>query len=207
MWDPIATCSEDRSGSAITNLGHNITEDFCLRLSSGNGAVSVSSALEQKDSSSVLVVALGLCTALISLLLMASLSTTSLSFKAPSIQSTTTRIYQVLRKASSFQSISFGRFQSSKRLRLQISCAAKPETVQKVSDIVKEQLALSADTALTAESKFSALGADSLDTVEIVMALEEKFDISVEETDAQNITTIQEAADLIEDLVQKKPAA
>lgn len=39
------------------------------------------------------------------------------------------------------------------------------------------------------------------------MALEEKFDISVEETDAQNITTIQEAADLIEDLVQKKPAA
>ncbi|CAG7887582.1 hypothetical protein BRARA_A01506 [Brassica rapa] len=136
---------------------------------------------------------------------MASLSATSLSFKAPSIQST--RISQVLRKASTFQSISFGRFQSSKSLRLQISCAAKPETVQKVSDIVKEQLALSADTALTAESKFSALGADSLDTVEIVMALEEKFNISVEEADAQNITTIQEAADLIEDLVQKKPAA
>ncbi|KAF8051680.1 hypothetical protein N665_1684s0016 [Sinapis alba] len=136
---------------------------------------------------------------------MASLSTTSLSFKPPSIQST--RISQVLRKPSSFQSISFGRFQSSKSLRLQISCAAKPETVQKVSDIVKEQLALSADTALTAESKFSALGADSLDTVEIVMALEEKFNISVEESDAQNITTIQEAADLIEDLVQKKPAA
>jgi len=43
--------------------------------------------------------------------------------------------------------------------------------------------------------------------VEIVMALEEKFNISVEESDAQNITTIQEAADLIEDLVQKKPAA
>ncbi|CAH8391787.1 unnamed protein product [Eruca vesicaria subsp. sativa] len=84
---------------------------------------------------------------------------------------------------------------------------AKPETVQKVSDIVREQLALSADTALTAESKFSALGADSLDPVEIVMALEEKFDISVEESDAQNITTIQETADLIEDLVQKKPAA
>jgi len=76
-----------------------------------------------------------------------------------------------------------------------------------VSDIVKEQLALAADVPLTAESKFSALGADSLDTVEIVMALEEKFNISVEESDAQNITTIQEAADLIEDLVQKKPAA
>ncbi|CAF2027962.1 hypothetical protein Bca4012_080312 [Brassica carinata] len=136
---------------------------------------------------------------------MASLSTSSLSFKAPSVQST--RTSQVLRKPLSFQPISFGRFQSSKNLRLQISCAAKPETVQKVSDIVREQLALSADTALTAESKFSALGADSLDTVEIVMALEEKFNISVEEADAQNITTIQEAADLIEDLAQKKPAA
>ncbi|CAF2131271.1 BnaA03g47100D [Brassica napus] len=136
---------------------------------------------------------------------MASPSTSSLSFKAPSIQST--RTSQVLRKPLSFQPISFGRFQSSKNLRLQISCAAKPETVQKVSDIVREQLALSADTALTAESKFSALGADSLDTVEIVMALEEKFNISVEEADAQNITTIQEAADLIEDLAQKKPAA
>ncbi|AEE84997.1 Acyl carrier protein 4 [Arabidopsis thaliana] len=146
---------------------------------------------------------------------MASLSTTSLSFKAPS-----TTISQVLRKASSSQSVTFGRFTSStKSLRLQISCAAKAETVQKVSDIVKEQLALAADVPLTAESKFSALGADSLDTVcytlsvsyhchvEIVMALEEKFNISVEESDAQNITTIQEAADLIEDLVQKKPAA
>ncbi|XP_010448484.1 PREDICTED: acyl carrier protein 4, chloroplastic-like [Camelina sativa] len=136
---------------------------------------------------------------------MASLSTTSLSFKAPS-----TRISQVLRKGSSFQSVAFGRFASSTSktsLRLQISCAAKAETVQKVSDIVKEQLALTADTPLTAESKFTALGADSLDTVEIVMALEEKFNISVEESDAQNITTIQEAADLIEDLVQKKPAA
>ncbi|CAN8230605.1 unnamed protein product [Cochlearia groenlandica] len=130
---------------------------------------------------------------------MASLSTNSLSFKAPSIKSTT--VSQVLSKGLSFQSISFGRF------RLQISCAAKAETVEKVSDTVKQQLALSADTPLTPETKFSALGADSLDTVEIVMALEEKFDTSVEESDAQNITTIQEAADLIEDLVQKKPAA
>ncbi|CAN8273967.1 unnamed protein product [Cochlearia groenlandica] len=137
---------------------------------------------------------------------MASLSTTSLSFRAPSIQQST-RISQVLRKASSFQSMAFGRYRSSKSIGLQISCVAKPETVQRVSDIVKEQLALSSDIALTSESKFSALGADSLDTVEIVMALEEKFDISVEETDAQNITTIQEAADLIEDLVLKKPVS
>jgi len=42
---------------------------------------------------------------------------------------------------------------------------AKPETVKKVCDIVKKQLALSEDSAVTGESKFAALGADSLDTV------------------------------------------
>lgn len=43
--------------------------------------------------------------------------------------------------------------------------------------------------------------------VEIVMALEEEFGISVEEESSQNITTVQEAADMIEKLVQKKPEA
>ncbi|KAG5559980.1 hypothetical protein RHGRI_003312 [Rhododendron griersonianum] len=49
--------------------------------------------------------------------------------------------------------------------RFQISCAAKPETVDKVCEIVRKQLALTADTAVTGDSKFTALGADSLDTV------------------------------------------
>lgn len=42
---------------------------------------------------------------------------------------------------------------------------AKPDTVEKVSKIVKKQLALPDDSAVTGESKFSELGADSLDTV------------------------------------------
>ncbi|RZC60512.1 hypothetical protein C5167_022271 [Papaver somniferum] len=84
---------------------------------------------------------------------------------------------------------------------------AKPETVQKVCEIVRKQLVLSPETELTPESKFSALGADSLDTVEIVMGLEEEFDISVEEDNSQNITTVQEAADLIESIIQKKGEA
>lgn len=71
-------------------------------------------------------------------------------------------------------------------------------------DIVKKQLALADDVALTAASKFSDLGADSLDTVEIVMGLEEEFGISIEEDSSQNITTIQNAADVIEDLVGEK---
>nr|QQG63848.1 Acyl carrier protein [Paeonia delavayi] len=89
--------------------------------------------------------------------------------------------------------------------RFLISCAvAKPQTVEKVCEIVRKQLALPDDSAVTGESKFSALGADSLDTVEIVMGLEEEFGISVEEESAQTIATVQDAADLIEKLIEKK---
>ncbi|KAK2637697.1 hypothetical protein Ddye_025492 [Dipteronia dyeriana] len=84
--------------------------------------------------------------------------------------------------------------------RLRVSCSAKPETVEKVCQIVKKQLALPDDKTVTGESKFAALGADSLDTVEIVMGLEEEFGISVEEDSAQSILTVQDAADLIEKL-------
>ncbi|PKI71414.1 hypothetical protein CRG98_008193 [Punica granatum] len=98
------------------------------------------------------------------------------------------------------------RFPALRTSRFRVSCAAKLETVNKVCEIVRKQLALPPETDLTPESKFSSLGADSLDTVEIVMGLEEEFGISVEEESSQNITTVQEAADLIEKLVQKKEA-
>ncbi|GER56351.1 acyl carrier protein [Striga asiatica] len=81
---------------------------------------------------------------------------------------------------------------------------AKPETVKKVVEIVKCQLALDLDLDVSAETKFATLGADSLDTVEIVMGLEEEFGISVEEESAQSIATIQDAADLIDKLLEKK---
>ncbi|XP_075497457.1 acyl carrier protein 1, chloroplastic-like [Primulina tabacum] len=108
-----------------------------------------------------------------------------------------------LRKAS----LSFGGkgFLNWKRpaLHFRVSCAAKPETVSKVCEIVRKQLALPADRDVTGDSKFATLGADSLDTVEIVMGLEEEFGISVEEESAQSITTVQDAADLIEKLMAK----
>ncbi|KAL5672458.1 hypothetical protein ACJX0J_016764, partial [Zea mays] len=50
-------------------------------------------------------------------------------------------------------------------LRFKICCSAKKETVDKVCSIVKEQLALPDGTAITGESKFAELGADSLDTI------------------------------------------
>ncbi|KAF3457300.1 hypothetical protein FNV43_RR01957 [Rhamnella rubrinervis] len=129
-----------------------------------------------------------------------SMSSLSSSFK-PSL---------VLTSRTNLKSISFSingkRFPVLRSLpgRLQVSCAAKPETVNKVCEIVKKQLALPDNSTVTGESKFAALGADSLDTVEIVMGLEEHFGISVEEDSAQSIATVQDAADLIEDLVAKK---
>ncbi|KAK9919658.1 hypothetical protein M0R45_028244 [Rubus argutus] len=101
-------------------------------------------------------------------------------------------------------SLSFGLQQRSAQLR--VSCAAKPDTVDKVCKIVRKQLALPDDSAVSGESKFSALGADSLDTVEIVMGLEEEFGISVEEESVQSIATVQDAADLIEKLIEKNKA-
>ncbi|OAY27816.1 acyl carrier protein 1, chloroplastic isoform X2 [Manihot esculenta] len=113
---------------------------------------------------------------------------------------------------SSLRSVSLPiRGRSIPSLRLQkgashfrVSCVAKPETLDKVCEIVRNQLALSADAVVNADSKFAVLGADSLDTVEIIMGLEEQFGISVEEERAQSIRTVQDAADLIEDLLEKK---
>ncbi|KAK7317794.1 hypothetical protein RJT34_02324 [Clitoria ternatea] len=74
---------------------------------------------------------------------------------------------------------------------------AKPETIQIVLSAIAKQLSID-DATLTPETKFADLGADSLDIVEIMMTLEEKFDISVGEGGVENISTIQDAADLIE---------
>ncbi|KAK6130480.1 hypothetical protein DH2020_035773 [Rehmannia glutinosa] len=108
---------------------------------------------------------------------------------------------------SRIASLSFsGKGFSSRKLpvlRFRVACAAKPETVNKVIEIVKKQLALPEDRDVSGESTFATLGADSLDTVEIVMGLEEEFGISVEEESAQSIATVQDAADLIEKLLEK----
>ncbi|KAB2005418.1 hypothetical protein ERO13_D11G247900v2 [Gossypium hirsutum] len=115
-------------------------------------------------------------------------------------------------RVSGLKLVSFvnrGRSSLSFRLRpdrLRISCAAKPETVDKVCEIVRKQLALPSDKAVTGESKFAELGADSLDTVEIVMGLEEEFGITVEEDNAQSISTVHDAAELIDKLCGEKSA-
>ncbi|KAE8665297.1 Acyl carrier protein 1 [Hibiscus syriacus] len=79
-----------------------------------------------------------------------------------------------------------------------VSCSlADPETLKTVQTTIAKQLSIDV-SSVTPETKFADLGADSLDTVEIMMALEEQFGVSVGEGGAENIATVQDAADLIE---------
>ena len=69
----------------------------------------------------------------------------------------------------------------------------------RVKEIVVEQLDLDVEASeLSNSSSFvDDLGADSLDTVELVMALEEEFECEIPEEDAEKITTVQQAIDYV----------
>mgnify|MGYP000350743142 CR=1 FL=1 len=68
---------------------------------------------------------------------------------------------------------------------------------QRVKKIVAEQLGVD-EAGVKQESSFvNDLGADSLDTVELVMALEEEFDCEIPDEEAEKITTVQQAVDYI----------
>ncbi|HBS27673.1 MAG TPA: acyl carrier protein [Gammaproteobacteria bacterium] len=67
----------------------------------------------------------------------------------------------------------------------------------RVSKIVVEQLGVKEDEVKLASSFVDDLGADSLDTVELVMALEEEFDTEIPDEEAEKITTVQLAVDYI----------
>ncbi len=68
----------------------------------------------------------------------------------------------------------------------------------RVKEIVADQLGVSADR-VTPDAKFiDDLGADSLDTVELVMALEEEFGAEIPDEDAENLRTVQDAITYIE---------
>ena len=67
-----------------------------------------------------------------------------------------------------------------------------------IKEVVAEQLDVSVDE-IKEDSKFvEDLGADSLDVVELVMALEEEFDIEIPDEDAEKIQTVKDALDYIQ---------
>ncbi len=65
----------------------------------------------------------------------------------------------------------------------------------KVLGIIASQLQIDADQVTPDASFMDDLGADSLDTVELIMALEEEFDIEIPDSDAEKIRTVQDAID------------
>ena len=67
----------------------------------------------------------------------------------------------------------------------------------RVKKIVSEQLGTDEAKVTNKSSFVDDLGADSLDTVELVMALEEEFDTEIPDDDAEKITTVQQAIDYI----------
>jgi acyl carrier protein len=68
---------------------------------------------------------------------------------------------------------------------------------ERVKKIVIEQLGVKEDEVTANASFVDDLGADSLDTVELVMALEEEFETEIPDEDAEKITTVQQAVDYI----------
>ncbi len=75
---------------------------------------------------------------------------------------------------------------------------------QKVREIIVEQLGVDPEQVTHEASFVDDLGADSLDTVELVMALEEEFDLEIPDEDAEKITTVGEAIDYIERNMEKE---
>ena len=70
---------------------------------------------------------------------------------------------------------------------------------ERVKKIIIEQLGVSEDEVLEDASFVDDLGADSLDTVELVMALEEEFECEIPDEEAENITTVKQAMDYVKD--------
>lgn len=72
------------------------------------------------------------------------------------------------------------------------------QILEKVTEIVVDKLNCNADEVTMEANFISDLGADSLDTVELIMEFEKKFEIQIPDQDAQNIKTVGDAVAYIE---------
>ncbi len=74
---------------------------------------------------------------------------------------------------------------------------------QRVKKIVVEQLGVKEDDVRPDASFVDDLGADSLDTVELIMALEEEFEVEISDEDAEKIVTVQDTIDYVKKVTEE----
>jgi len=72
------------------------------------------------------------------------------------------------------------------------------DVTDKIKKIICEQLDVPEEDVVPEASFVDDLGADSLDQVELIMAMEEEFDVSIPDEDAENIGTVQDAIDYVQ---------
>ncbi len=77
--------------------------------------------------------------------------------------------------------------------------AANEDIVERVKRLIAENLGVSFDEVRAEAAFIDDLGADSLDIVELVMAIEKEFDIEIPDEDAEDISTVQDAINYIQD--------
>jgi acyl carrier protein len=80
----------------------------------------------------------------------------------------------------------------------------REELLKKIKAIVADKLSIGEDQVTEEASFIDDLGADSLDTVELVMALEDEFDLDIPDEDAEKMTTVGKAIDYVLEYMQKK---
>lgn len=71
---------------------------------------------------------------------------------------------------------------------------------QQMVDIIVEQLSVDKEKVVSGASFVDDLGADSLDLVELIMAMEEEFDVEIPDEEAERIATVQNAIDYVNNL-------
>jgi len=72
------------------------------------------------------------------------------------------------------------------------------DIIERVKKIIIEQLDVAGEDVVPTASFVDDLGADSLDQVELIMAMEEEFNVSISDEDAEKIVTVQDAIDYVQ---------